>query len=334
MKYFCILLLIVVVACSKSSDKQPNDVVALSTNTSIVETPESNYTINALQNAISANDALLDYMTKDKYESTNDLMPKDIVLQLDDESKKIYVNFLFELLRNFCRTINQQNHNRELIRYAYDYLNETKLFEQLNITNKVSLSGELAHAITFDYMMKNSWPYDYNDVSNKLEMSFEIMNNLNNLVNQSEFPHYSYYFRYGDIHTKIKSYEKAKEYYLEMAKYANRPDTYQFAMERYATRGSDPDNIEEYKKSIFEFLKTADPQYDSYDDAVHSLADAISEINYDDVRKKILQEIEDKKIIDEGEQINYLNDNFNEYLENLKKSIIEEVNNLKRETTP
>ena len=332
MKYFCILILIIITACSKSSDKQmsnkqQNENDEPHTNTVVINTDEINDLISSLENNMELNEILLQYMKIDIYRSTNDLIPKEIVAKLNDEAKKTYAEYIIGLFRDVCR-IRPKERTTEKLVSAYRYLDETKLFDALNIKDKSSIYIELTQIIALKYSQSSEYR---NGDTNYFGVCLEMMNHLGNLIDQPDFNHYSYYFNFGDLYTKMECYEPAKEYYLKMLQYAKNPREHQFAMEHYYVRGTDHKNFDEYRKSIFEFLKTADPQYSSYNDAVDFLATAIDSKIGNDLKKEIIKEMNDKKMKNDLERGQYLNEKFDENFKNIKKSIIEEVNSLKGE---
>ena len=325
MKYFCVLLLIIVTACSKSNDKQLDNIspnAIENKKSTIIEPAELKYVKSVIYNNTITNEILLQYMRNFVYEGTNDLMSEETIAKLDSKSKKFYAAFLSELLIDFCLNFNSGEQKQKLIREAYDYLNETKLFDEINITNQIHLVGEFAHAVTYYHNENNP---------SGLAMCYEIMNNLSNKFKQTGFHHVLYYFRYGDIYSKMQDYEKAKECYVNMSKYADSPRIYQLAMKYYYTRGLNQyTDIEEYKNSVVEFLEIARPEYDSYYEALNELVEAIIFDSNHDIYREIDNEMRRKKITLEDKQYNYRAKRRAEYRQKIRKEILEEVNNLRK----
>ena len=225
----------------------------MSTNISTITTDESTI-MSDLQDDLMLGDAFLDYITKIRFENMNDLMNFNDVIMLSDQQKTAYAEHI-------CKVSTSWLVDRDFQMKIYDYMVKSKLFDFLSDRSKGYFIGVTARAIIHD--------------GNNLDEAFPILESisylLTNINTDLNIP--SYYYNYGYLYNAKGDFDNAKKCFLEAAeihKRENKMEAYFSRMYEYYS-ACDMRNVEEYKKSMLQFLSIVPKDLATYEMAINNL---------------------------------------------------------------
>ena len=307
MKYFCILILIMIAACSKQNDKQLNDVTTSSENVAIKtnEVAEKVNVIDEIQSSMLLEEILMKYMQKEKFESMNDLMPIEYVKKLSEEQKSNYVSFICFMIYDYCNP-NSMNTSTDLMKKAYDYMQKSGLFDCLKLTGKSKITSGMVSVIKNQYINKQESPR-WSNVIVDIDMGFELLNNISNYMDESNAAYF--YSDYAELYRVKGNFDAADLYYLKMAESSNDDAELKQAAMYYRAEMYENEDFEKFEELTIEFLKNADQQYDSYELAMNNLKSAI----YFKNEQEYIKEFKKQPNYDPKDEISTYTEKFDEF---------------------